>query len=176
MQLQKAVFLDRDGVLNQERGDYTYQLDNFLIEKNVAEALKNLNKAGFLLIVVTNQGGIAKGIYTKTEVQACHQKLQNETGNLLDALYYSPYHEQHSHSLSRKPDSLMLEKAIAKFKIDASASWIVGDSQRDIMAGEKVGIKGILVSHNFQDTDIQTNAVKIVENLWQASQYITQAD
>src|SRR5689334_7180994 len=122
-----AIFLDRDGVLNVERGDYTYKLADFIVCPGVAEALQKLKQAGYLLIVVTNQGGIAKGIYTKADMQACHQKLQQETGNLIDAIYYSPDHPFVSKSLSRKPASLMLEKAIAKFNTDLGNSFIIGD-------------------------------------------------
>src|SRR5687767_9623731 len=109
----KAIFLDRDGVLNAERGDYTYRLEEFEVLPGVPEALKLLKEHGYLLIVVTNQGGIAKGLYTKEEVFACHEKLQQACGHIIDALYYAPSHPSVSESLSRKPDSLMLEKAIA---------------------------------------------------------------
>lgn len=140
-----CVFLDRDGVLNAERGDYTYRTEDFDVLPGVPEALQKLKAAGFLLIVVTNQAGIAKGLYTKENVLACHQKLQQACNNCLDALYFAPMHPSVSEALSRKPDSLMLEKAIAKFKIDPAASWLIGDRYRDLMAAQKAGVKAILV-------------------------------
>ncbi|MDX5437853.1 MAG: HAD-IIIA family hydrolase, partial [Pontibacter sp.] len=73
--MQKCVFLDRDGVLNRERGDYTYSLEHFEVLPHVPEALKMLKENGYLLIVVTNQAGVAKGLYQKSDVLACHQKL-----------------------------------------------------------------------------------------------------
>src|SRR5688572_17454743 len=127
-----CVFLDRDGVLNAERGDYTYRTEDFEIINGVPEALNLLKENGYLLIVITNQAGIAKGLYTKEQVFACHDKLQHACGNIIDALYFAPLHPTVSESLSRKPDSLMLEKAIAKFNIDPEKSWLVGDKKRDL--------------------------------------------
>ncbi|UOQ71863.1 D-glycero-alpha-D-manno-heptose-1,7-bisphosphate 7-phosphatase [Hymenobacter cellulosilyticus] len=142
---EKAVFLDRDGVLNHEIGHYVWQLDEFVIADGVPESLARLKAAGYRLIVVTNQAGIAKGLYTAREVQACHQKLQQACNNAIDAFYFASAHPSESESLMRKPDSLMLEKAIARFQIDPGQSWIVGDRLRDLQAGAKVGVRGILV-------------------------------
>jgi len=142
----KAIFLDRDGVLNKERGTYTFRIEDFYIEKGVIEALEKFKKIGYLLIVVTNQGGIAKGLYNKSDVKKCFQYLQKESNYLIDAHYYSPYHDLFSDSLSRKPDSLMIEKATAKFNIELQSSWIIGDSERDILAGEKKGLRGVLIT------------------------------
>jgi D-glycero-D-manno-heptose 1,7-bisphosphate phosphatase len=140
-----CIFLDRDGVLNAERGDYTYLLDDFEVLPNVPEALQLLRANGYLLVVITNQGGIDKGLYTKKEVLACHEKLQEACGGIIDAMYYAPSHPSVTESLSRKPDSLMLEKAIAKFNIDIERSWFIGDRKRDLQAAAKLGIKAILV-------------------------------
>ncbi|MBK0402167.1 HAD family hydrolase [Adhaeribacter sp. BT258] len=156
----KAVFLDRDGVLNVERGEYTFRTEEFEVLAGVPEALKLLKEAGYLLIVVTNQGGIAKGLYTKAAVLACHEKLQQACGNRLDALYFAPSHPSVSESLSRKPDSLMLEKAIARFNISTENSWLVGDRKRDLEAAARVGVKSILVgeeetySHPVRENDL----------------------
>lgn len=143
--MNKAVFLDRDGVLNEEIGHYVWQLDEFVVLPDVAESLARLKQAGYYLIVVTNQAGIAKGLYSAAEVQACHQKLQAATGHLLDALYFAPGHPSVSASLLRKPDSLMLEKALARFHLDPALCWMVGDRLRDMEAGHKAGVQGILV-------------------------------
>lgn len=145
--MNKCVFLDRDGVLNEEIGDYVYLLDKLRIPQGMPEALQQLKKAGYLLIVITNQAGIAKGLYTDREVLLCHQKIQEACGYVLDALYYCPYHPSYdSESIARKPDSLMLEKAIAKYAIDTSQSWLVGDRQRDIEAAGKVQVNGIFIT------------------------------
>ena len=142
---RRCVFLDRDGVLNAERGEYTFRTEEFEVLPGVPEALKLLKENGYLLIVITNQAGIAKGLYTREHVFACHEKLQQACGNIIDAIYFAPMHPSVSESLSRKPDSLMLEKAIAKFNVDPENSWLVGDRKRDLQAAMKVNVKAILV-------------------------------
>jgi D-glycero-D-manno-heptose 1,7-bisphosphate phosphatase len=141
----KAIFLDRDGVLNEEIGHYVWQLDEFVICPGVPESLARLKAAGYLLIVVTNQAGIAKKLYTAAEVRACHAKLQAACGGIVDALYFSAAHPSVSESILRKPESGMLEKAVARFKLDVSQCWIVGDRLRDMEAGANIGVRGILV-------------------------------
>lgn len=139
----KCVFLDRDGVLNRERGDYTYKLEDFEIIAGVPKAIKLLKEEGFLVIVITNQAGIAKGIYSRNQMQQCHDHLIKCCHNLIDAIYYCPHHPSFSASIARKPDSLMFEKAIAKFNIDPAQSWMVGDKERDLVPAKKLGIQAI---------------------------------
>ncbi|WP_324676843.1 HAD family hydrolase [Hymenobacter sp. GOD-10R] len=148
----RAIFLDRDGVLNEEMGDYVWRPEDFNVLPGVPESLARLKAAGYYLIVVTNQAGIAKGLYTASQMRLCHDKLQQACGNLIDALYFAPSHPSVSESLSRKPGSLMLEKAIARFHLDPSQCWIVGDRLRDLEAGARVGVKGILVGHSEEST------------------------
>lgn len=145
MSLNRAVFLDRDGVLNEERGDYTWRLADFRVVPGVPEALHRLKQAGYYLIVITNQAGVTKGLYTLADVAACHQKLQDECGGVLDAFYVAPGYPSFSESLSRKPDSLLLEKAIARFRLAPPACWMVGDRARDIAAGLRAGVRTIRV-------------------------------
>ncbi len=164
--MNKCVFLDRDGVLNQERGEYTFSVEDFVIIKGVKTALENLKNAGYLLIVITNQGGIAKGLYKREDVLNCHLYLQEQCHHIIDAMYYSPYHPDYTQSISRKPDSLMFERAIAKYEIDASNSWMVGDSDRDIIAAEKMGIKGLRVNKPWE------NNKSHFRNLLEASEMI----
>ncbi|HEX8505946.1 MAG TPA: HAD family hydrolase, partial [Hymenobacter sp.] len=141
----KAVFLDRDGVLNVEMGDYVWQPDKFVVCPGAPESLARLKAAGYFLVVVTNQAGIAKKLYTAADVRACHAKLQDACGHLLDALYFSDAHPSVSESILRKPDSGMFEKAVARFNLDPAQCWIVGDRYRDIQAGAKIGVRGIMV-------------------------------
>ena len=141
----KAVFLDRDGVLNREIGDYVWEVEKFEVLPGVPESLGRLKAAGYYLVVVTNQAGIAKGLYTAADVQACHQKLQQACHGALDALYFAPGHPSISESLRRKPDSLMLEQAVARFRLDTARCWLVGDRLRDLQAGARVGVRGVLV-------------------------------
>lgn len=135
----KAILLDRDGVLNKDYVDYAYTLEKFQILPGVPEALRLLKEAGYVIVIVTNQSGIAKGIYTKADMDTCHAELQRVCNNAIDHIYFAPYHESVTASLTRKPDSLMFEKAIAKFNIDLEASWMIGDKERDLVPALKVG-------------------------------------
>jgi D-glycero-D-manno-heptose 1,7-bisphosphate phosphatase len=165
------VFLDRDGVLNKDFVDYAYSLDKFQIIDGVAEALRLLKQKGYLLVVITNQSGIAKGIYTREDMQQCHDFLQKETGYQIDHIYYSPHHPTYSESLTRKPGSLMFERAIAKFDIDVTQSWMVGDKLRDMQPAIKLGVKTIQVDgHDDKIADYVTS------DLISAVKYIIEYD
>ena len=125
--MNKCIFLDRDGVINRDNPDYIYKVDEFEILPGVIEGFKKLKENGFLLIVITNQSGITKGIYTTEDMNACHDYFQEVSGNLIEKFYYAPYHPFNTESLTRKPESLMFEKAIAKFDIDVTQrgfTWI----------------------------------------------------
>jgi D-glycero-D-manno-heptose 1,7-bisphosphate phosphatase len=153
MSLQKCIFLDRDGVLNRERGEYTFQIDDFEIISGVSDALKLLKDSGFLLIVITNQAGIAKGLYKKEDVIKCYQYLQTQTGDLIDDMYFCPHYPSETQSLLRKPDSLMLEKAVAKWGVDVRNSFMIGDSERDIQAASRLNVTGILITSDQPNKD-----------------------
>lgn len=169
--MTKCIFLDRDGVINIDKVDYTYKLEDFKIIVGVLEALKKMKDKGFLLVVVTNQSGIAKGIYQHEDVHLCHEYLQQQCNGAIDAFYYSPYHPVDSESLTRKPDSLMFEKAIARFNIDISKSWMVGDKARDLIPAKKLGIRTVLVGHEDDcEADLKCS------NLLLAANYITEKE
>lgn len=143
--MNKCVFLDRDGVINKDFVDYAYSLDRFIILPGVREGITLLKNAGYLIVIITNQSGIAKGIYTRSQMQECHDYLQREVDQQIDKIYYAPGHPSYSESLSRKPGTLMFEKAIAKFNIDISNSWMIGDKKRDLIPAIKMGLKTIQV-------------------------------
>jgi len=147
----KVVFLDRDGVINFEPGDYTFEVEQFKIVEGLFEGLKLLKEKGFQFIVITNQGGISKGIYNHDAVKKVHSYMQkcfkeNEI-DLLD-IYYCPHHTINEKCICRKPDSLLLEKAMARYDIDKSTAYFIGDSRRDVLAAERAEIKGVLVKSN----------------------------
>ncbi len=148
--MNKCVFLDRDGVLNEDDPNYTYEVSKFNILPGVPEALGVLKGHGFLLVVVTNQSGIDRGIYTMDQVKACHDYLQQNCDHAIDKFYFSPYHRSVTNSLLTKPGSLMFEKAIAKFKIETSKSWMVGDRGRDLIPARQLGIKTIQVGNEVE--------------------------
>ena len=146
----KAVFLDRDGVINVERG-YTHRLEDFVILPDLIEVLQQLKKKEYLLIVVSNQSGIAKGLYEQDEVEILHKFMLDEfakNGIKISEIYYCVHHPDVSKCICRKPDSLFVEKALARFDIDAKQSYFIGDKERDTEAAEKAGVKGILIEAN----------------------------
>jgi D-glycero-D-manno-heptose 1,7-bisphosphate phosphatase len=149
MEKEKAVFLDRDGVLNKELGDYVCRLEDFKILEHNFKPLKELQDRGYLLIVVTNQGGLAKKWYTEETLGQMNKALKEtyaENGiDILDIYYCRHHPEYNGKCLCRKPGSIMLEKAVARFNIDASKSYFIGDRERDVLAGEAAGVTGILI-------------------------------
>jgi len=144
----KCVFLDRDGVLNKDYVDYVYSLEKLEILPGTKEAISALKRAGYLVIVITNQSGIAKGIYKREDMQVVHDEMQRYYENQIDAFYYAPWHPSVSESLTRKPDSLMFEKAIAKYGINPELSWMVGDKERDLIPAKRLSIKTIQVDND----------------------------
>ena len=149
--MNKALFLDRDGVINHDPGDYTTHISEFTILPTVMPALKVARDKGYLLILITNQGGIAKGRYTHEDVAEIHAYLKEkcvENGTTLAHIYYSPHHDDYGKSLTRKPGSLMIERACARFKINPEKSYMIGDKQRDLDSASPVGIQGLLMKVN----------------------------
>ncbi|MBN2669398.1 MAG: HAD family hydrolase [Bacteroidales bacterium] len=149
--MNKAVFLDRDGVINNGDLYYTYRLEDFHFNPDVFEALQLLSQNGYLLIIITNQGGIAKGEYTKADVDEIHNWMKAQIANhnaTIEEVYYCPHHDSLEACLCRKPESGMIEKAIARFEIDPQRSFFIGDGERDIKAGEKAGLRSIKTNKN----------------------------
>ena len=169
MEKRKCIFLDRDGVINVDFVDYVYTIEKFSFIDGVPEALKRFKAEDYLIIVITNQSGVVKGIYKLEDVMTVHEYIQEETGHLIDDIYIAPYHEKWTNSLTRKPNTLMWERAIAKYNIDVENSWMVGDKPRDLEPAKKLGIKTIIVNHEkVEVSDYTTN------NLLEASEIIGQ--
>lgn len=144
----KAIFLDRDGVINHERGDYVWLPDDLLINEGVAETLTELKGRGYIFIIITNQSGIGKGIYTHQDVNEVHTLIKEhfaDYGIRFADIYYCPHHPTVSQCLCRKPGSLMVEKAIARFNIDPAQSYFIGDRERDVEAAQGAGVNAILI-------------------------------
>ena len=165
-QKQKAVFLDRDGTLNKDRGFITSPEQLELID-GVAEAVKTINKSGYLAIVITNQPVIARGECSFETLQQIHDKLETELGKdgaYIDALYYCPHHPDSGFEGERiaykgkcncrKPATGLIEQAQKDFNIDISQSFMVGDSSRDTDCGKNAGCKAnILVDEKYTLSD-----------------------
>jgi D,D-heptose 1,7-bisphosphate phosphatase len=155
---KKAVFLDRDGVIN-ENGFNISTPDKLIMIEGAAEAIKKLNDLGYLTIIVTNQPEIAKGFFTVEDFNKVNQymaKLLAEKGAHIDHIYFCPHHPERGFPgevpelkmkcFCRKPEPGMLLRAIKDHGIDVKRSWMIGDSKSDIIAGQKVGVKTILIT------------------------------
>lgn len=161
--MTKAIFLDRDGVINKETS-YVFRAKDFILTDDIIPSLKKLQQAGFIFIVITNQSGIAKGLYTHEDVKKVHEyflSLMKKNNISIAEIYYCPHHPDVEPCICRKPDSGMIEKAIARFNIDVSKSFFIGDKERDIQAAEKAGVKGILIE---PDSPINEIAEEIIQN------------
>jgi D-glycero-D-manno-heptose 1,7-bisphosphate phosphatase len=158
--LKKAAFFDRDGVLNKEIGDYIKKIDEFELLPHFYPNLKKLHDAGYLLFVITNQGGISKKQYTHEILAQIHKKMEAEAkqaGFEFTEIYYCPHHPEQSNCLCRKPGSLMVEKAVAKYGVDVSKSFMIGDKERDVTCANNVGVFGYLIESNEDITPIIDN-------------------
>lgn len=154
---RRAVFLDRDGTLNEEVG-YLYRPADLVWTPGAVEAVRRLNDAGWLVIVVTNQAGVARGFYTEADVEALHAHMQAElarAGAHVDAFYYSPYHPEAAveryrrASACRKPGPDLYTRAIAEWDVDAAASATVGDKATDLIPARALGMQTILVETGY---------------------------
>jgi D,D-heptose 1,7-bisphosphate phosphatase len=164
---QPAVFLDRDGTLNVEKG-YLRRPQDLDLLPGVGPALRTLRGAGFRLVVLTNQPVIARGEATEEEVAAIHRRLEWELGKdgaYLDAIYVCPHHpdrgfpgeraELKLHCECRKPGTKLFERACHDLRIDAARSWMIGDQARDIEMARRAGLQSILVQTSTDGSDGQ---------------------
>lgn len=152
-----AVFLDRDGTINEEVG-YIHDAENLRLIAGAAEAIRRLNEAGLLAILTTNQSGPARGYYPESHIGTLHQRLNDlllEEGALLDDLYYCPHHPEGvdprftKACRCRKPETGMVDEAVAKHDIDRSRSYVIGDKATDVELGQKAGCKAILLTSGY---------------------------
>jgi len=149
----KAVFLDRDGTINEEMG-YVNHLDRFVLLPRAGQAIRLLNEHGFKAVVVSNQSGVARGYFPESLVDRVHQKMQDllEMENAyLDGVYYCPHHPTagdppyRKKCRCRKPSTGLAEEAIRELNLDCGRSYVIGDRGVDIEFARKIGARGILV-------------------------------
>jgi D-glycero-D-manno-heptose 1,7-bisphosphate phosphatase len=149
MRLRKAIFLDRDGVINVRLPDgaYVTKWEEFVFRDGAVEGMRLFGREGYSLIVVTNQRGIGRGIMTEDDLADIHGRMEahlEREGVSLTAIYHCP-HDHAARCGCRKPKPGMLLAAIEKFDIDGARSLIVGDSTSDIEAGRAAGVGGVLI-------------------------------
>lgn len=144
----KAVFLDRDGVINKKRIDHVKNISELEILSNVADSIKKLKKNGFLVLVITNQSAINRGLTSHQKIKKIHfaiQRYLRKNGTIIDDFFYCP-HRPDEYCECRKPKPGMIFKAAQKYGIDLKNSWLIGDSEIDIQAGRVAGCKVIQIN------------------------------
>lgn len=171
---QKAIFLDRDGVINKYVGFLT-DINDFELEDGVTDAIKKINESEYLAIVVTNQPVIARGEVTYEELNAIHNKMETllgKEGAYLDAIYYCPHHPHKGYDGEipelkiecncRKPKPGMLIRAAEEFNIDLSKSWMIGDGENDVAAGKVAGCQTIRIKAEEKSLKSLEEAVEVI--------------
>lgn len=179
--MNRAVFMDRDGTINIEK-EYLYQAADFEFIQGAPEAIRLLNQAGIMVVVVTNQSGIARGYYTEEDVENLHRHIATELGGSgahVDAWLYCPHHPagRGSYALPcrcRKPLPGMLRDAARRYDINLEKSTMIGDKRADIEAGLAAGCHTVLVRTGYgaaeeryvgAQTDVADNLLSAVKSL-----------
>jgi len=153
-----AIFLDRDGVLAVEKG-YISLPDEVKLFSYAAECIEKIHKKGYYAIVITNQSGVARGLFTERQLIKEHEQVKKETG--VDVIYYCPHHingnvkEYAIKCNCRKPEIGMIEKACKDFEIEIENSYMVGDRACDIMAGRNAGMKTVLLESGYGSANLE---------------------
>ena len=151
--MNKAIFLDRDGTINIEK-HYLFRKEDFEFIDGVPQALRELRKKGYLLILITNQSGIARGFYTLTDMEELHKYMQNKLSKFnaqFDDIFFCPHHpdatiaQYRAKCQCRKPQTGMFELARKKYNIDMQNSYAIGDRERGLIPADLLGAKCILL-------------------------------
>lgn len=173
MEKSKAVFLDRDGTLIEEV-DFLSRAEDLRLFSFTYDAVRRLKDAGYLLIVITNQSGIGRGLFTENAMHAIHQEIQAQLDNMIDAFYFCP-HLPDEGCACRKPGIGMIEAACDRFSIDLDNSWVVGDKTLDVGSGANAGLSSILVRTGYgaeHENILPTPANFVADNLMEAVAHI----
>lgn len=185
--MEKAVFLDRDGTINIEK-HYLYRPEDFEFIEGVPEAIELLNRNGYLVIVVSNQAGVARGYYSEQDVRKLQEYINTELKNWdahIDRFYFCPHHPEAGIGKykvkchCRKPETGMFEQACRDFPIDIASSWMIGDNRGDILAGNRFGLKTVLVRTGYGQDLLKNgfnNSDYVADNLYYATRLIIEAD
>jgi len=190
--MKKVVFLDRDGTINDNKQGYTSSPEDFELYPFAGKSIQKMNELGFLVFVVTNQSGIARGYYTLDDLAAIHQKMEKglqEDGAKVDEIYFSPYHIEgkvEPYNIThedRKPELGMFRRALKKYQFKIKESYMVGDNYSDVAFGKKAGLITILVRTGYGEKIFMENRVEweykpdyVVKDLWAAALLIEELD
>lgn len=175
-----AVFLDRDGVINQDRPDFVKSWDEFEFLPHSLEALRILSQAPYAIVIVSNQSGIGRGLITEATLRDMHNRMMDRIhgeGGRIDAIYYCP-HTPEAGCPCRKPAAGLFWQAARDLNLDLAASWSIGDSYRDAQAANRAGVRAILVDRSLPDhsaiSDMPVEAIRTAD-LLSAVRIITSA-
>ncbi len=166
---QKAVFIDRDGTLIEEV-NFLHRVEDLRYFPFTDESVRLLKNSGFLVVLVTNQSGIARGIYTVNDMNAVHTRIQADLTEKLDAIYFCP-HLPDGDCTCRKPRLGMIEAALADLPIDLDNSWMIGDKNLDVEFGLNAGIKPIMVMTGYGEKhlgELERPPFAVADNLLEA--------
>ncbi len=164
--MNRAVFLDRDGVLVHEPPAYAHRLDQLFMIDGVPEAVRQLNEKGMKVVVVSNQTGVARGLFTENDIAIFNQAMTGyikNGGGRIDRIYYCPHHPEavvetyKRMCLCRKPEPGLLLKAAAELEIDLTQSFMIGDKWTDLEAGKRVGCTTVLVKTGLGLGELEKN-------------------
>jgi len=181
----RAIFIDRDGTLNEEVG-YITEKTQFRLFTFAAESIKMINDAGWYAVLITNQAGIARGHYSEEFLQGLHAQMELtllRNGARLDAIYYCPHHPDFGEPPyrqdcnCRKPKPGLIEKAAKDFSLDLKECYVIGDRKRDLESGQTVGTRSVLVltgygRAEYRDAIRQRPPDHVAENLLEAVRWI----
>jgi D-glycero-D-manno-heptose 1,7-bisphosphate phosphatase len=183
--LNKAVFLDKDGTINEEANHLSHYKDLKLLPHS-AEAIRLLNEAGYKVIVISNQAGIARGLFSEDMLQAIDKTLQKELlnrGAFVNAIYYCPHHPEHGCypyrqvCTCRKPHTGLVERAAKEYNIDLKSSFFVGDHANDVKTGRNAQMKTVFVmtghgKEEFEEVQKNGKPDHVAQDLLEAVKWI----
>jgi D-glycero-D-manno-heptose 1,7-bisphosphate phosphatase len=149
MRLSKIVFLDRDGVINKNPPytDYIKKISEFRFIPGSRQAIKMLTQAGFEIFIISNQAGVAKGLFSKKDLNDINKKMLEgvrSTGGRIKKAYYCIHHPD-ANCGCRKPDTGLIKKAVGKRRISRRNSFFIGDTERDVIVGHKISVNTVMV-------------------------------
>jgi D-glycero-D-manno-heptose 1,7-bisphosphate phosphatase len=164
VKLKPAIFFDRDGVLNEDKG-YVGKWEDFVFAKDAVKALQKLQSLNYKFVIVTNQSGIARGYYSEDDYQKLTIKYTSylkQNGVYFDGIYHCPHHPIFNLDCDcRKPKPGMIKRAAKDLKIDLSKSIMIGDNDTDMMSGFNAGINSLFLINNSQEINLNHPSKKI---------------